>query len=380
LQRKEEMIIFGLSIASSVLYNYERKKRVINLYFNQHKSYAEIAEIEQMSPRDIHAIVKEEKARRQKYKLERQQQEISSKAYKLFSEGKRPVQVAITLNLGQPEVTKLYREYWRLRALHKLNLIYKETNGKLGLFLKLYRLMKEKGMSIEQVVNAVNIAANKLPYMESLYEQVKEQVDNMQRTRQGLVNDIEARKNTISLLDKIGFSCEQERKRTEQRVQELIDKKNRIENLIANIVNNDEGYSKLKQLVKENVKAALSENKQVISIAFTALLQTLKSDPEQVKLIYNMTTANTGYEDNSNNIAKFIEANKDRLLDLTEKQYENLVEALTNNAIDIMASPSNPPLSLPQSSSTFPNLFTQRDTYRIKEPEIYDNRNGDIAE
>jgi adenylate cyclase class IV len=51
--------------------------------------------------------------------------------------------------------------------------------------------------------------------MESLYEQVKDQVDKMQRTRQGLENDIEDRKNKISLLDKIAFSCEQECKKAE---------------------------------------------------------------------------------------------------------------------------------------------------------------------
>jgi DNA-directed RNA polymerase specialized sigma subunit len=46
----------------------ERKKRVIDLYFNQHKTYAEIAQIERISPRDIHAIIKEEEDRRQKHK------------------------------------------------------------------------------------------------------------------------------------------------------------------------------------------------------------------------------------------------------------------------------------------------------------------------
>ena len=45
----------------------DRRKRVIDLYFNQHKSYAEIAQIERISPRDIHAIIKEEIARRQKH-------------------------------------------------------------------------------------------------------------------------------------------------------------------------------------------------------------------------------------------------------------------------------------------------------------------------
>jgi len=89
----------------------ERKKRVIDLYFNQHKTYAEIAEIEHISPRDIHAIIKEEEARRQKHKHQQHRQEITSKAYKLFSEGKTSVQVAIILNLREPAVTKLYTEY-----------------------------------------------------------------------------------------------------------------------------------------------------------------------------------------------------------------------------------------------------------------------------
>jgi hypothetical protein len=43
-----------------------------------------------------------------------------------------------------------------------------------------------------------------------------------------LVNDIEARKNKISILDKIAFSREQKCKRAEQRVQELSNQKDRI--------------------------------------------------------------------------------------------------------------------------------------------------------
>jgi len=182
-----------------------------------------------------------------------------------------------------------------------------------------------------------------------------------------------ARKNKISILDKIVLSCELECKRTEQRVQELSDKKDRIEKLIANILNGED-YSKLMQIVKENVKVVLSENKKLISILFVALIQTLKDDPEMVKLIQSMPSANDDdYKDNNNNIIKYIEVNKDRILNLAEKNYENLVEAFTKNAIDIAASASsslNPTLSLPQSSSTIPNLSNQSDIYRIEDPEI----------
>jgi hypothetical protein len=102
-----------------------------------------------------------------------------------------------------------------------------------------------------------------------------------------------------------------------------------------------------------------------------------------VKLIQNIPTANDGEQnkDNNNNaiITKYLESNKDSILDSAEKNYENLVEVLTNNAIN-MAAASNPTLSLPQSSSTFPSLSNRSDTYRIEEPEGSHNSKGDIAD
>jgi hypothetical protein len=205
----------------------------------------------------------------------------------------------------------------------------------------------------------------------------------MQHTIQRLANDITALEHKISILDKIALSSEQECKRIEQQLQELTDKKNRLEKLIVNILNG-EGYSKLKHIVKENVKAALSENRKLISISFVALIQTLKDDPEMIKLIQNMPSANDGeqYKDN-NNIVKYLESNKDSILGLAEKNYENLVEALANNVINTVAgaasSSSNPPPSL-SSSSTFLGPYNQNDTYIKEESESFHNSKGDIAD
>jgi hypothetical protein len=140
--------------------------------------------------------------------------------------------------------------------------------------------------------------------------------------------------------------------------------------LIANLLNG-EGYSNLKQVAKENVKAALSDNKILLSTTFAALLQTLKDDPEMVKLIQNIIGANDDeqYKDNHINITQYFESIKDRILNLGEKNYENLVEALTNNVINTAAvatsSSSNLSLSRLQSSSTFPNISNQSDKYRM---------------
>jgi hypothetical protein len=104
-----------------------------------------------------------------------------------------------------------------------------------------------------------------------------------------------------------------------------------------------------------------------------------------VKLICSTSTANDDeqYKDNHININQYFESNKDRILNLGEKNYENLVKAFTKNAIDIAASASsslNHTSSLLQSSPTSPNPLNQSYTYRIEESEIYDNSKGDIVE
>ncbi|HKG30944.1 MAG TPA: hypothetical protein VKA91_06700, partial [Nitrososphaeraceae archaeon] len=149
----------------------------------------------------------------------------------------------------------------------------------------------------------------------------------------------------------------------------LADKKDRLEKLISNILNG-EGYSKLKHIIKESFKAFLSDAKKLVSISFVALLQTLKNDPEMVKIIQNMPSANDGEHKDNNNIVKYLQSNKDSILDLAEKNYESLVEALTNNAINSAASSSNFTLSL-SSSSTFPNLSNQHDMDRNDNSESF---------
>src|SRR5919112_2405163 len=170
----------------------EKERRIIDLYYNQGKTTREIIKELRVSPNHISAVLKkkEEEERNNCSTVTNNQQQSSSsssfatKAYELFSKGKRPVDVAIALNLREPEVTELYREYWKLKRLHILNSIYNETNGNLRPFLKLFQMMKEKGMTIDQVTNAVDIDIHKLPYMEDLYKQVTHEVDNFQRIRQ----------------------------------------------------------------------------------------------------------------------------------------------------------------------------------------------------
>jgi hypothetical protein len=146
----------------------ERQERVIDLYLDNQDLQCNRRNI--MSLRDNKCYDKEEGSRRQIYKHQRQQDEISFKAYELFSEGKNPVEIAIEVSLREPEATKLFLEYYKLKLLHILISIYRDK-WQTRAIIKLFKeLITERDMSVEKVVNAVNIAADKLPYMESLYQ------------------------------------------------------------------------------------------------------------------------------------------------------------------------------------------------------------------
>jgi hypothetical protein len=114
-----------------------------------------------------------------------------------------------------------------------------------------------------------------------------------------------------------------------------------------------------------------------MSISFTALIQTLKADPQMVKLIQDIPRANDGEQHKDNdNITNYLEANKDKILDLDEKYYENLIEAFTKNAINDACALHNPILSsLPANPSSQANQSDN--TYRKEKSEIHHNSKGD---
>ncbi|HKG88015.1 MAG TPA: hypothetical protein VKA95_06785, partial [Nitrososphaeraceae archaeon] len=60
----------------------------------------------------------------------------STQAYKHFSNGKTPLEIAIALNLRESEVTKFYKEFWKLKQLHNLNMVYEEVKDDIETFSK----------------------------------------------------------------------------------------------------------------------------------------------------------------------------------------------------------------------------------------------------
>src|SRR6059058_3749073 len=120
-----------------VLSRRERERLVLDLY-NQGKNIREIAQEVRMSFSAIGAILKKAEQENETSKEQTEKMSLSSQAYKLFSDRKTLAQVAIALNLREPEVNKFYMEYCKLTQLDSLCRIYDKIKDDIYPFVNLY--------------------------------------------------------------------------------------------------------------------------------------------------------------------------------------------------------------------------------------------------
>ena len=124
---------------------------------------------------------------------------LSSKAYKLYSKGKNRAQVAIMLNIPEAQATQFHFEYFRLTGQDELISLYARTKGKLSSLLKLFdELAVNRGMSIEQIANVVEISLDKLPNMERLYDHAKREAERLVEKRDYLLFNINSLKKELA--------------------------------------------------------------------------------------------------------------------------------------------------------------------------------------
>jgi hypothetical protein len=137
--------------------------------------------------------------------------------------------VAIALNLREPEVTKLYREYCKLQGLDKLNLIYEEIGeDNIDGFVEFYNRAKKRGIGPMHMVKALAIANEDLPFLEEKCELRKIEVSDLESKKEQLNNELH------NLNDKIASAKELRKIYTssyECKLQELENLNNEISRL-----------------------------------------------------------------------------------------------------------------------------------------------------
>lgn len=266
-----------------VFTNKQREKLVLDLY-NQGKTIKEIAKEARMSFRDIGAILHLASKEREVEEEKAQQQSQSSQAYKLFSKGDSPIQVAIALNIREPEISKYYNEYWNLTHIHSLGEIYEQTNGEIVPLIHLYRYMKFYRMDIGQVKKLLEIANNDLPAVDAIYQRCKEQVSLLEIREQTLYTLLASlERQVINLKQNIEYYNSEAHNEMMKRNQMLNEKMN-MEAIVRDFENNNEQFKKIiRTTVERCIQGNLSDTKQVLALAVTSVLESIKNNPDKYR-------------------------------------------------------------------------------------------------
>src|SRR6188472_1850699 len=190
----------------------EREKNVLELYKNG-KSTRDIAKELRMSLRDISIILKKNQVSHgivitkdngnSDNNNNKSPNQKSTQAYKLFSEGYKPVEVAIELGLSERQATRYCREYWELKGLYELTFLYEERKHYLPSFIRLHNIMEREGMDDENDIANMLKYAKELPNLQQYWGNIQASNHNIRCQNQELEKHLQARRRNIAELTEV---------------------------------------------------------------------------------------------------------------------------------------------------------------------------------
>ena len=263
---------------------------VLDLYYNQNKTYRQIAKEAKICPRDIKTIID----KKDKEMELNQSTSVSSQAFSLFLENKTPLDVAIMLSLKEPEVHELYKQYWSLQQLHDLYKVYEKIKDGIGSFVELYRLIEAAGMDLNHVKRLLEVANGELPKVEKTYKHLLSDImDVNQKKREGETSILKLNGDIIYLRNTANhqrLECE----RLESEKRSLYLKKIRLESAIKELQNSQD-YTKIEMIVKRQVNKIFGDDKRLLKFAFEAIIESLLKNPYRLQsfMQYSLSIAST---------------------------------------------------------------------------------------
>jgi prefoldin subunit 5 len=115
----------------------------------------------------------------------------STKALWMFKNGKRPIDVAIELDMSASEVEELQQEFWALNQLHELGFLFNEIKYYFPSFIKLFNLLKRNKMLGDGYITKFLRYANyDLPTLENKIQNLTGDVIELEWKKKDLSNTI----------------------------------------------------------------------------------------------------------------------------------------------------------------------------------------------
>ena len=174
-----------------LLNKFEKEKRVIELYL-QDKTIREIAKEVHMSFRDISNIIKRYnrkiRAQQNKNKEDNNQNgqikkiSLSSQAFKLFKEGKKPIDVKCELDIPFEKIRKFWSQYLKLTRMYECYEFYKLFAHEMPSLLSIANFIKRNNVSGKDIANVLR-TANDVINLNKIISSLKTEIERLEQIK-----------------------------------------------------------------------------------------------------------------------------------------------------------------------------------------------------
>jgi hypothetical protein len=178
-----------------VVFNRREKEQLVIRLHHEGKTIREIAAAAHLSFSDIGSIIRKIDGRDSEDGIagnkDIKNKSKDTQALFLFSSGKKPIEVAVELDLTASEVHDIQEEYWALNDLHELTLVYNEVKAFLPSFLQLFRCLKKSKMLNErQISNILKYIGDDLPKLTDRVHALRNDIINLEDKKRDAINQL----------------------------------------------------------------------------------------------------------------------------------------------------------------------------------------------
>jgi predicted RNase H-like nuclease (RuvC/YqgF family) len=171
-----------------VLSKYDKEQLVIRLH-QDGRTVRDIASAAHLSFGDIKKIIR--KVDGEVDEIDMSDKSKSTQALHLFKSGKKPIEVAIELDLPESEVYDLQQEYYALNQLYDLSLVFMELKHDLDPFVTLYKILKKNRMlNKKYIFKLLEYTGQDLPTLENRIQSLSSTVIELEWKKKRLGDEL----------------------------------------------------------------------------------------------------------------------------------------------------------------------------------------------
>jgi hypothetical protein len=150
--------------------NKQEKEKLVIMLHKEGKTIRQIASEAHISFTDIGKIIRKINGDNDEILSDEMRgKSKSAQAMNLFLHGKRPIEVAIELDLSASEIEDMQQDFWVLNGIDELALVYLEIKNHLDLFLNLFHIMKKNKLINQKDIRTILGYAVDLPALENKF-------------------------------------------------------------------------------------------------------------------------------------------------------------------------------------------------------------------